>query len=384
MPDIYKEQKTEKIKHMCQTKAEGGQRCDYADTLANVRHKARYKWRENYSMERYAREAVEEWKRQNPETVIEHLPATANFQLAGGREPIPEDVKALLSTSANDPIMGLTKEERDEATKVLYADHETWEKKLNKNEHSTVLDYGMGHYEIMNRKLRGKGLTNYLKENSFYEKYVEERLDDEVGHLDSAISKAVIPEEPRKLYRYFKVPVGVDTQTYVEKYFTSGKGYRDKGFISTTMDPEFVMAHLMAEKAGGKGDDYVIFEILSKQGASMQAEPYGRSGDIQSLEKEIILPRDIKFRIGDIRKNQRFAFGSARPELEKQHSASLNKIKSKKMDVGTTMRFPIIQLIDEELISPTVATPPVEPTKHETMKNFILGKTSKIRFRKDK
>jgi hypothetical protein len=343
------------------SKENGGKRCDYADQVANARRKALYKFRDDYDAPRKAKAAVNAWKEANKELVVSHLPSTQPFNAQANKKPIPESLQALLTQKARDSVMGLPEEERLKQTRELYEARKVWFDALTKGQDSAVSHYAMNFFEGVNSHLRKEGYSAWLKANSHLYNKSENtlaRVKEDVRNLDTAIKLAPIPEEPRKLYRFFRVPAGVTPHEYMERYFKTGEGFKEKGYMSTTADPEFVMGHMWKQNKGTKNHGYVVMEIITKQGASLQNRATSSSGDVQSLEKEILLPRNMKLRIASTRKSQRFEFASDRKDLDSQYNNSYstsNEIYQRwgAFKKGDRMNFPLIQMIDEDLIAKT-------------------------------
>lgn len=343
---------------MCQSIADGGKRCVYADEIANVRRKARYKHRGDYDVERKASDAVRQWKEEHKDLVREHLPEKEPFCAPPNKAPIPAELKALFTQKAREAIKGLPEEERIVYTKALFEDQKAWTEKLTQDEDNSIRSYAMNLFELVNAHLRRKGLPELLGQNPFWkEDGRKERMLQEIAELDSAIAKAKQAEEPRKVYRFFRVPAGVTPNEYIERYFKTGEAFKDRGFMSTTADPEFIMAHMHDRNGGNKNQGYVVMEIFTKQGASLQNRPESRGGNIQSLEKEILLPRNMKFRIAGSRRSQRFEFASDRKDLNSQYSSISHYGGDEsyqrwgKFKQGDHQNFPIIQMVDESLIA---------------------------------
>lgn len=344
---------------MCKSKEDGGKRCDYADQVANARRKASYKFKDDYDALRNVEKAVNEWKEANKDLVVSHLPVTQPFNAPANKKPVPAHLKAMLTQKARDSVTGLPTEERVKLTKDLYDAQYEWSEKLTKDQESAVRQYAMYFFEGVNAHLRREGYPAWLKANPHLYRDTEEtltRVKNDVKYLDEAISLAPTPEEPRKLYRFFRVPAGVTPNEYLERYFKTGEGFKDRGYMSTTADPEFIMGHMWKRNKGTKNHGYIVMEILTKQGASLQNKSTSRSGDIQSLEKEILLPRNMKLRIADTRKSQRFEFASDRRDLNSQYNESYLTSEDSyqrwgRFKQGEKMNFPLIQMIDEDLIT---------------------------------
>lgn len=349
---------------MCKSQAEGGGRCEYADMLANVRKKTRYKYRnEPYDREREVAKAVNKWKEEHPELVREHLPERMPFNYTPKERPVPKELLAMLTPSSRVPVSGSSSnEERLQAVIDRHEAFKQWEAKLTLDEERAVSHYTMSGFEMMNAMLRKKGFSDRLKLDSSHglseeeRQRVKERTKKSVEDLKSAFKKSTPMEEPRKLYRFFRVPAGVTPSEYIERYLQTGEGFSDPAFMSTTADPEFIMAHMHDRNKGTKNKGYVVMEILTKQGQSVQPHPYSRAGDVQSLENEVLLPPATKLRVAGINKVQRFEYGSDRRDLYNQYNMSRSDSHFMFRNYGhhsegDRLNFPMVQLIDEKLIT---------------------------------
>lgn len=346
---------------MCTSLREGGKRCEYADIIANERRKLRWKHRNAWNREAEVEKGLRVWKEKNKELVKEHLPEKMSFQVAPNKKSIPEDLKALLSPKGQ-PISGLSTADRLKMTFDLAVARENWEGVLSNNEDNAVGRYTMSGFESLNPFLRKKGYVEWKKQNPSSwrvrdeERPYEEFLAAEAESLDAAFAKSKLADKPRKLYRFFRVPAGVNPTDYIEKYFAAGGAYQDKGYMSTTADLEFILAHMHDRNKGKKNHGYVIMEILTKQGQSVQPTETPKSGNVQSLENELLIPRGAKFRIAETRSRQKFAFGGDRPDLEAHYRNSNFRYDNEGRGgfiKGFSMSFPVIQMVDEELIRPT-------------------------------
>lgn len=347
---------------MCKSKAEGGGRCEYADMIANVRKKARYQHRDSYNREQEVTKAVNAWKDAHPEIVKEHLPEKMPFQYTPKERPVPKELMAMLTPSSRVPVTGATTQEaRLQAVIDMHEEFTEWESRLELDEIRAVGAYTMTAFDKINTFLRKKGFLHKLKEDfrgkvSEYEyERVKERTQEQVDALKSAFKKTNPREEPRKLYRFFRVPAGTTPKEYVERYLQTGEGFRDPAFMSTTADPEFIMGHMHDRNEGTKNKGYVVMEILTKQGQSVQPHPYTRSGHVQSLENEVLLPAGTKLRVVGFNPVQRFEYGTDRKDLYGQYNpAHLSHFMFKDYghhSAGDRLNFPMIQVIDEKLIT---------------------------------
>lgn len=343
---------------MCQSKAEGGKRCELSDALSNVRRKVRYANRDKLRsvVEREVRKAVESYLEANPELARAHMPESQPFQVKGGRKPIPPHLLDLLSpANARTPI----KRERPiaEVTKKAYEAHQEWKSRLTDEESNTIAWYTRAGYEPINALLRRRGMPRLANEGALVHtpaqrqaraEELSRRAQEAKVHLASAFSKAPLCEEPLKVYRYFKVPAGVSPQEFIEKYFIPGEGFMDPAAMSTSVDPDFPVAHVLSRNGGKRNTRYIMLEILTRQGASLQPRETTHSGMVQSLEHERLLPFRTKMRIAAVAPRAKYGFAEERPDLLGWYRTFAHATRY--IGPGNNIAIPTVQLVDEELI----------------------------------
>jgi ADP-ribosyltransferase exoenzyme len=351
---------------MCQSKAAGGRRCDYADMIANVRRKARYKHADEYNMERLAQEAVDSWKKENAEIVAAHLPEREIFQASPNRKPVPSHLLEQFSFNAKKPVKGLNTQDRENLILQLKQEHDSWTEQMNREQERDVVGYSIVSYDLLNRILRRSGLADYFRENKTFRQKDEqiEHSKLQITNIDSALSLVQPPEQPRKLYRYFKLPAGVSAEAYIQKYFITGEGFKDRGYLSSSADPDFVLAQVKQNQERDKTSQYIVLEILTKQGGSLQRDKETSVGHIQSFENEVLLPRNTKMRIVGANPKKLFEFADDRQDLYQQFVQRQNGMyyqsaqqtnewfqKKNKFRKGDRHHLPVVQMVDERLIS---------------------------------
>ena len=342
---------------MCKAKADGGGRCEYADLIANVRRKARYKHRNDYDANRKAEDAVREWQAANPDLVRAHLPTKMPFNYTPSTVPIPKSLLALLTPSSRVPVTGASsEEERKLQVAERHQEYVQWREKLTDDERNAIDNYKMTGFELMNATLRKKGVSRIIRQDYAFssaeqQAAVKDRASNRVKHLKRALRKTVSKNEVRKVYRFFRVPSGVTPTEYVERYLSKGKGFSDPAFLSTSADPEFLMAHIWDRNNGSKNHGYIVMEILTGQGQSLQGQPTTEAGIVQSLENEVLLPAGTKLRVAGFNPSQRFEFGVDRPDLSEHYGLFRPYAKGKNTHVkGARANYPLVQLIDERLL----------------------------------
>jgi hypothetical protein len=337
----------------------GGKRCEYSNAISNVRKKARHKFREDYQSERERKveEAVREWKEDNSEMVMAHLPEKLGFQVTPPSRPVPQSLLEYMGDRKEVVTGATTPEEKASFYQNLFDRREEWFSRLNDEEDNAVSFYAMNAFEAMNLHLRRHGYAAWARNNQHLydgwkgetaQTYLNDVVKTRIAGLDSALKKAVAPDEPQKLYRFFRVPAGVKPQDYVKKYFRTGEGFKDRGYMSATADPEFLTAHIMDRSGGTRNKGYVVLEMLTSAGASLQPESTPNGARIQSLEAEVLLPRNTGMRIVETG-SRKFEFGQDRDEMTRKFS-SRSRNHYVYCDEGAGLRLPVIRMIDENLI----------------------------------
>lgn len=333
----------------------GGKRCKYSDALANVRKKTRVKHAGEYNVEYKVEESVRRFQEENPELVQEHLPLTMGFQWQPPQLIIPDSLTQLMG-KPRAKIIGGKDDNKEAFFKELYERRQLWKAALTPEEKTAVAHYTGTGYEYMNTYLRRHGFSEWLKKNgettrvlsgedeSFVDKYVIPR----VRSLDLALKKKAKDAEPEKVYRFYRAPAGVTAQQYMAKYLTQGSGFKDRGFLSTTADPEYIAAHVLARSGTQAGHHYFVMEILTKQGVSLQPSEHTDSGNVQALEAEILLPRNTGLHIVGSGK-KRFEFGKDRQDLSQRYS-QFSTQRRHDFTEGKGVSLPVLQMIDTQLV----------------------------------
>lgn len=348
---------------MCKSQSEGGQRCELSDKLANERHKVRSKLKGQYPSEvdRQVKKAVEKFRRENPDLVNAHLPETQPFQVAPSKKH-PQQKYLDMFTPGRTPITGTkTAEEHAELIKKLYGEYQKAISLGTDDEDRAVSSYTYYGNNWVNTYLRRSGYAELCKkeqtilwdrEEERYrtpQEHAEHYVKPMIRNLEGFIEKAEKSGEPRKLYRFIEIPAGVDPKTYTEKYFEAGQAYQDKGFMSTTADPDFIYGLTKGSVHERRKKNFLVLEIVTKQGASLQQRDHSDGGDIQSLEAEVLLPRNMKMRIIDKPKKRSIKLSHDRPDLANQFHGYYSR--ERECLEGQKASYHVVQLLDEKLIA---------------------------------
>lgn len=155
-------------------------------------------------------------------------------------------------------------------------------------------------YEFLNLYLRKgeAGITEYLMtgfsnpelmfpDMEEAEKDYLEMAKERKADMDNIFSAYSRPENNvRKLYRSIRQ----DPSTLQHKV---GETFTEKSYLSTTLDPDYATTFNRDSKTG-----VIIYEILTRKGVPVFN---GSNNSFTAVEQEVLLNRDSKFKVVDIR-----------------------------------------------------------------------------------
>lgn len=221
----------------------------------------------------------------------------------------------------------------------LHREGLAWRANLTEEEEEQVERYRQTGYLTVNSYLRGKG---------------EEGMDDVaknyIEHLDTAIAKAPKAPAERILYRSIYVPDDLKVEgtpkkeqlrSYLDATFIPGETVEFPEYLSTTVDSDLIVR---SDQKKRKKGFHAVLEIVSKSGAVLHKEARKGSYGVQDDEKEILLPRGMKFRVQNIYRSVTF------------ESTYKNGVDNSDWGYGFTessgekirSRVPVIQLVEVE------------------------------------
>lgn len=317
---------------MCKLKADGG-RCRYADMISVIRRK--YRRRNPGIREDKLAKLVREDIAANPELAWHEAQRHTNAQWAPPKWSVPESL-----TKDMHPVGALPKS--IPTAQELYDQNEVWMDALDKKERNAVVQYSMNGYIGINGVLRGtKGWHHSSLIQKAHLQQEKQRVQEQVTSIDTALEKAPATERNQPLYRYYKVPDGVPVDRYVKEILLATGGHKDKGFLSTTANPLHALAAIYKRNDSLDLNGYVVMEIWTRRGASLQRDEEARPGDVQSQEQEVLLPRNMGLRFLESGK-MRHQFDEVPVELE-------NRFNNRSI-IGRKLSVPLLRMIDEELV----------------------------------
>ena len=333
---------------MCQSKADGGKRCEYS-ALKRKEHLKLEKTREWINGDSFKRKSLEKdfqknFQKNNRELFKNHLKSRESWQCDAKALP-PEVIKELQKKFFRKPTM-LTDEEAQNLNREMFEEFSDLGEKLSKEELNTLHKYTFIGNERLNNFLR----KNLKKLKTDYFEYRDpspeewestlKRSQEEIELMDSVFKKKDENKnfKKRTLYRHHIVPAGITPKEFAEKYFKIGERISDPAFLSTTEDPSYIAGHAHNRKP----TEYIVYQIISSNGISMVTGPDEREGNVQSWEKERLLNRGTKLRVLGITRNK-FGVNPERVVMRKQFGKGYSYPETIKDKF-----FTVVQLIDEE------------------------------------
>lgn len=180
--------------------------------------------------------------------------------------------------------------------------------------------YKVTGFILANRYLRGLGVPD--EDRRFYKEGEWEKIAEGwIPKVDEAIARgeSAMPHGYPTLYRYVTLtePYGAETEDYAAYWhpanpealeaflgqFSVGSVIEDKGYVSTSIDADYIVAKEREKNFPGTN---VVFEIATKRGILAYTNGLRGSYNVQEVEREVLLPRGMKFRVHAIHRDVTF------------------------------------------------------------------------------
>lgn len=261
-----------------------------------------------------------------------------------------EQQKTLLrfSKQLNTKIPVMSQEVADTLCEKMF--NERASEKHTEQETISLKRYSRTSYEYMNPLLRN-GLNDKeiekLKSNlSWISSYENSKLTEQVNGEKEALNNIIEKgrkehtTEPREVYRYIPVPKGTSVEDFA-KSFAYKPIFEDEGFMSTTEDPALIAAVVSSSKKHEPDKEYIALQILTNDGVSLQYDKNESELNIQSFEKERLLPTNKKFATIES-KTKNFNISKDREKIIKKFSS---------YGVVKNVKIPVVTMIDMDLLS---------------------------------
>jgi len=172
---------------------------------------------------------------------------------------------------------------------------EEYENLLTDQEKDALHEYTDISYTDIKDYLYGKDIN--LDDNDFDASEIKE-MKKQIKLIDSALSKAIPPEEDRVLYRGIKIPGHVeDASIWLAENYPVGAIIKKKGYLSTSVNPTVALQSYMGINDSDITDYQTVclLTFSSKRGA-----PISSNLSAFEDEHEILIGRDQKFKVEEI------------------------------------------------------------------------------------
>lgn len=241
-------------------------------------------------------------------------------------------------------ISSPNQEQIDEIVKNMYEENQTVKENVSADEYSALYAYAGNAYESINKTLRG--LVTEKDKQSLSKKTQYEQVEERIKSIDKVMDEYGNGEgkETKKLYRYYRLDKKQKPEKFIQENLKTGETLSEKGYMSTTEDIAFVLGHINRNK---DKNNYIIFEIATKKGVSLQDKEKEKPLFIQSLEKERLLPRDMKLQINYTGKEE-LTVDESRENIHRKFNWDVQKQEFQTID---PQNLQVVRLIDEDLLN---------------------------------
>lgn len=257
----------------------------------------------------------------------------------------PSKAKQELNTKFfSKSISSPNQEQVDEMVQNMYEENQMIKEKISNDEYSSLYAYAGNAYESINKTLRG--LVTEKDKQSLSKKSQYEQVEERIKSIDRVMDEHGNGEgkETKKLYRYYRLDKKQKPEKFIEENLKTGETLSEKGYMSTTEDLAFVLGHINRNK---DKNNYIVFEIATKKGVSLQDKEKEKPLFIQSLEKERLLPRDMKLQVNYTGKEE-LTVDESRENIHRKFNWDVQKQEFKTID---PQQLQVVRLIDEDLLN---------------------------------
>jgi hypothetical protein len=178
---------------------------------------------------------------------------------------------------------------------------------LLSGEEAAALDvYAMGSHEYINGHLRGEEVPPWAYESAIKRIAIFDSVFERVKPKDRVTYKYI---SASRLLQGGKLTDEVSIGKALQELSQEGN-FTSREFVSTSsmVDyPLYVMKNPKKDSQFKK--DLIVLEIASNKGIPLQPDEVPQAGDIQSLETEILLPRNSNFHVANIDPKRRVSMG---------------------------------------------------------------------------
>lgn len=240
-------------------------------------------------------------------------------------------------------VVSINQEQADELAQQMYDENQMLKNEFPADVFHSLHYYAGYGYAGTNQILRGN-VNEKHRAGKFKKRY--EDAPTNIKNIDMMMEKFGSGEgkEAKNLYRYRMFKNKTQLNNFLQELSSSGK-FEDKAYISTSEDLGFIMGYVNSSRDEKDTDLTVIFEVVTNKGISMQDRPEENQSFMQSLEKERLLPRDMKFRVEGIFK-QSMSLDESRMPVRRKYF--WDRYLQAPLPVKES-RHIVIRLVDEDL-----------------------------------
>lgn len=340
---------------MCRNVEHGGHRCPQSTKIATVRRTARRRLMKKfpqgvprYQLAKAQEEAVSKYLKTHPEVAQAMLPEQNEFNSHGQVDLSKRRLKTIAQQEFTPIVVGTPD------TSKMVDEFEVLESQWTNEEANAVHQYTVTGFEEMNAYLRDKNFfRRMVTEAVFPESYAEAKVAvlNRIQVLAQVIKKGQVETQvPRKVYRYVRLPDGISPREYLDRYMAVGSVMKNSGFLSTSADPGFILAHMLKKKGSQR---YLVLEMLTKQGISVQRTNTLDAGNVQSLEHEVLMAPESEFAIVDISRRGSITVGEDANPVLAEYLSRFGR-GSDLFESGRKHSVSVVRLVDSELLNSDV------------------------------
>lgn len=163
------------------------------------------------------------------------------------------------------------------------------------------------------------------------------RTHEQIAVLDSVFP--LTDRRPRTVYRFTSAPEGLSVKEAVEQ-LRSEQHFTEPAFMSTSASIDYPLYEVLENPQ----KKLFLLEIATDQGAVIQPKDHHQPGHVQSMENEILLPRNMTFEVAGIEMRKPIAFGGMKTALL-EHANMWTRKDRRKMETRPHHALPLVKLV---------------------------------------
>lgn len=249
--------------------------------------------------------------------------------------------KMKIENNTSETFFSTCQEEADKIAENMYEENQSMRNDISIDEYAALYSYAGNGYAAINETLRGN--INEKHKNGIRHANNYRMAEERIALIDNVMKRhGMGTGKPEKtLYRFRAIDKKTNMKKFIQENF-SEEQIDEKGYMSASEDLGFVLGHVDSHSQEA---NYVIFEIKTSKGVSLQEDPAEKPHKLQSLEKERLLPRDIKFRVENVEKRT-MKVDETRKNIIIKYFWDVQRQQSKPIEAK---QYYVITLTDEDL-----------------------------------